>query len=441
MAIFLLILVMVFALAGLVRPFYGLLGLLVVNVLQPGELYPSLAPLHLERTLAIILLFCVLLHRKKLRFPKITLLILVFYAAMWLAVPLAFWRGNSIAGCIDFGPIVVYHLLIVALIVNTEEFHKYLILGMFLVAWLGGAAYWRYEHGIVQVAMDIDRAIGITSSGGDANTLGITLVCSLPLLFLLTTKDNSWWMRILAWSVMTLSVATVIDTGSRTSFFVFILFVVLTLMRQKKYWKFLPLLPLAGFLLWAAIPQQYKARYETVDHLKNDESYQNRVLSWEGGVQMFLSNPLTGIGPDNYAIANGEKFWPGFPRHWLQAHSLYFQLLGELGLLGMITWYSFLITLIALNFRLSRKMKDNPHFPSYLKQFPGMCNIAIFILLVASYSAHTLYRETWYSLAALSGVVQYLAVKKESIEDAEPEEDRPNPLLIPLPKPSLKAVV
>ncbi|MGC9291679.1 MAG: O-antigen ligase family protein [Acidobacteriaceae bacterium] len=443
MAIVFLLVIVALALIGLARPFYGFLGLMVVSILQPGELYPVLAPLHMERTLGIVVLASFLLHGQRLQFPVITKHFLAFYAAMWLAVPLAFWRGNSLQACIGFAPMVVYHLLIVSMLTDIDRFRKYLIVFAGLTGYLAGSAYWQYHKGVMQVTMDIDRAYGLTSSGGDPNSLANTLVFSLPLVYLLMTKDNSKKVRLLALSVFGISLVTIISTGSRTAFFTFILLVLLTVLRNKKNWKFLPLLPIAGLFLWMAIPQQYKARYETVDHLANDLSYQNRVRSWHGGIQMFLSNPLTGIGPNNYAIANGEKFWPGYPRVWLNAHSLYFQMLGEVGLIGMVAWYSFLVRMLVVNFRTAQKIRGDPARPSYLRQFPGMCNIALIAMLVAGYSSHSLYRDTWYSLAALSGAVQLLVGRQQ--EDASSAKEdvregaRPNRLLVPLPvRPSVR---
>ena len=436
MAIVFLIIVVALAVAGMARPFYGLLGLMVVSILQPGELYPILAPLHLERSLGIIVLASTLLHGQKLLFPAPTKCFLAFYAAMWLAVPLAFWRSNSFMACVGFIPMVVYHLMIVSLVIDTDRFRKYLIVFAGLTGYLAGSAYWEYHKGVMQVTMDIERAYGLTSSGGDPNSLANTLVFSLPFVFLLTTKDNSKKVRLAAWAVFAMSLITIISTGSRTAFFTFILLVMLTVVRNKKSWKMLPLLPFAGIFLWMVIPQQYKARYETVDHLANDLSYQNRVRSWHGGIQMFLSNPLTGIGPDNYAIANGEKFWPGFPKVWLNAHSLYFQMLGELGLIGMIAWYSFLISMVVVNIRTSRKIRGDPTLPSYLRQFPGMCNVALIAMLVAGYSSHSLYRDTWYVLAALTGAAQYVASKQKNAHVATENVQqitRASQLLIPLP--------
>jgi hypothetical protein len=78
----------VLALRDISKPFVGLLGLVVVDIVQPGELYPSVAPLHLERTLAVFVLASFFLHGNKLRFPRVTCWFLAFYGSM-------IWRSHS----------------------------------------------------------------------------------------------------------------------------------------------------------------------------------------------------------------------------------------------------------------------------------------------------------------------------------------------------------
>ncbi len=60
---------LVLAMIGLARPYVGLLALLIVMELDPGELYPQLAPLHLERVVALLLIISFVIHGEKLRFP------------------------------------------------------------------------------------------------------------------------------------------------------------------------------------------------------------------------------------------------------------------------------------------------------------------------------------------------------------------------------------
>ena len=404
-----------FALRGISRPFAGLLGLLVVYIVQPGELYPALAPLHLERSLAVFVLLSFFLHGNKLRFPAATRWFLAFYGAMLIAIPLAFWRGNSIQFCISFVEIVVFHLLIVAMVSTEERLKRFVVLTVALIGWLGGTALLLYVQGVRIVTMGIERSSGITSSGGDPNTLGITLVTAMPLEFLMMSKGNGKWVRLLGLGVFLLSLETIITTGSRTSFFaVMFLLLLLVMFDFKRKAKFLPLLLVALPLMWLVIPEQYKARYETVDNLKDDDSYQNRVLSWQGGIQMFLHNPLTGVGPDNYTDANGSKYWPGRgQKHWLNAHSLFFKLIGELGIVGVITFGGYLFCLFRLNLRMSRLWKERGGSVMTVK-FPVYCNMSLLLLLMTGYSAHNLYRSTWFILGAVSGALSLFEAQRSA---------------------------
>jgi len=403
------------ALRGISNPFVALLALLVVYIVQPGELYPHLGVLHLERMLAIFTLLSFFLHGERLNFPPVTKWFLAFYGAMIASIPLAFWRVNSVGFCIFFLEVVFFHLLIVALLTSEERVKQFLITTVALTGWLAGTSLFMYETGPRVVHMGIERAEGLTSAGGDPNTLGLTLICTLPLDLLLLAKDNSKWVRLLGLGVCVVSIVTVIVTGSRTSFFGLLFMMLLLFIADwKRKLKFLPILLVVLPVLWLAVPQQYKARYETVDNLQADDSYQNRILSWEGGFHMFLHNPITGVGPDNYTVANGNKYWPGTgQKHWLNAHSLYFKLLGELGLIGVITYFGYLYQLFRENHRLTSLLKDQG-VSRMLQKYPLHCQMCLCLLLFAGYSQHNTYRSQWFIFGAISAAVGRLQTEKTS---------------------------
>jgi len=411
---------LVLAMVGLTRPYLGLLALLIVMELQPGELYPSLAPLHLERIVAFLLLLSFLLHGCKLRFPAPTRWFLAFYGAMILSVPLAFWRSNSVASCQSFLEVVVYVIFATALLTTESRIRWFILTDVLLVDWMGGSAFWNYEHGIFRVHMDIERAVGITSSAGDANSLGATLLFSLPLCLALLTPGNPRWMRAIALVSIALDLVTIVHTGSRSGALGVVFLVGLLLVRKPKNLIFLPVVIAISPLVWFVIPQQYKARYETVDHLKTDDSYQNRLLSWQGGVKMFESNPITGIGAGNYTFANGAKYWPGEGRkHYLNAHSLYFKLLGELGLIGIFTFGGYLICVFRLNQKLAKQMRQRD-VSNFLRQLPGLFTIILLQMLFAGYAAHNLYRTMWFVVGAMAASISLLpALQQQSVDAIE----------------------
>ena len=291
---------------------------------------------------------------------------------------------------------------------------------MILVDWLGGSALWNYQHGIWLVTMQIERAVGITSSAGDPDSLAITLLLAIPLCLALMVRSNPVWMRVVAGVSICIYLVTIVDTGSRAAASGVLFLILLVLFRKPKNLFFLPVLVALGPMVWMVIPQQYKARYETVDHLKTDESYQNRILSWEGGIAMFESNPITGVGAGNYTDANGMKFWPGNGRKtFLNAHSLYFKLLGELGLIGIFTFGGYLICVFRLNFRVRKELLAH-ETSGFLRILPAMFNIIFCLLLFDGYAAHNLYRDNWYIVGAMTACVSLLPVLQQRVTVTEP---------------------
>jgi len=414
--------IFVLAMVGLTRPYIGLLALLIVMELQPGELYPQLAPLHLERVVAALLLVEFLIHGQKLRFPAPTRWFLWFYGAMILSVPLAFWRLGALDSCIQYLEIVVFVIFMTALLTTEERIKWFILTDILLTDWLGGSALWNYAHGVFIVRMNIDRAIGITSSAGDPDTLAITLLVTIPLCVGMMVRSNPIWMRAIAATSIGVYMVTIVDTGSRAAAAGVLFLVLLLVFRKPKNLIYVPVLVALGPLVWIVIPQQYKARYETVNNLKNDLSYQNRILSWRGGVAMFKSNPITGIGAGDYTSANGMKYWPGNGRKvFLNAHSLYFKLLGELGLVGVITFGGYLICVFKLNFRL-RKELVAVNGSRFLQGLPAIFNIILALLLFDGYAAHNLYRETWFLVGAMAASISLLPILQQEVTETEPSQ-------------------
>jgi O-antigen ligase len=117
---------------------------------------------------------------------------------------------------------------------------------------------------------------------------------------------------------------------------------------------------------------------------------------------MFLHNPLTGIGVGDYADANGGQYWPIAERRiYLDAHSMFFKIIGELGLFGLITFAGMVTILVRTNIDI-RKQLEKANGPPWLCALPRATNYVIFVLLFAGYASHDVYRSTWYLLAGLT---------------------------------------
>ncbi|SEC43569.1 O-antigen ligase family protein [Terriglobus roseus] len=401
--------------AALRDPRWGMVGFLLIFVVQPGELYPALGVFHLERLMGAVILISMVVHHLPLRFPVPTKCYLGFFLAMLVAVPFAFWPSNSLQMCINYFEVVFFHLVMVATLTSEALVTRFVTAYVAATGWLAGTSLFLYMTGVREFHMNVERATGLTSSGGDANTLGISLVLGLPFCALLMRAGNPRNMRLLGLVVFLLSATTILITGSRTSAmtmaFVWLLLALTTRHRVAVVVALAISLP----IIWIALPQQYKDRYATVQDLSGDESFQNRVYSWKGGVRMFEDNPLTGVGSANYAIANGTKFWPGpGRRHWLDAHSLYFKLLGELGAIGVLSFSVFIVSLVISTVRARRRCMSST-LPA-VQFLPVTTLIVLTALFITGYSAHNLYRVTWGILGALASSMITLPSAAASVE-------------------------
>lgn len=95
-------------------------------------------------------------------------------------------------------------------------------------------------------------------------------------------------------------------------------------------------------LILTFAPQEYWDRMNTITDEKTSEvgTAGQRMFTWGIGWEMFLANPVAGIGQGNFPWTIGEylggRTWQTKSLAGRQAHSLYFTLLPELGLLGVI---------------------------------------------------------------------------------------------------------
>ncbi|KPM82625.1 MULTISPECIES: O-antigen ligase family protein [Pseudoalteromonas] len=91
-----------------------------------------------------------------------------------------------------------------------------------------------------------------------------------------------------------------------------------------------------------------------------DESAMGRIYAWHAAINMALSNPLTGVGVNNF-VANYFFYSPHWDGKNHAVHSTWFQVLGETGIVGMFIFIA-LITCIyrSLNrvFLINKQLND-----------------------------------------------------------------------------------
>lgn len=415
---------------GLKDPFVGLLALVAVNLIQPGELYPMLAPLHLEKVVAIAVLLSFLAHHQRFKFPAIIKSGMYFYAAVILSIPLSIWASNAFSNAVDIGKTMIYMLLIAALVDSRKRFYLFLLTFVLLMGYFSVTAMVNYYAGHYAHAEGFDRIVGLTSDSDTTDGLALTMATAIPLVLLLAGKGAAKWVRLSACAILGCCLWTMLLTGSRVTMLGFLVAVVAYALTAKRKIVATLALVLVGLSLWAVLPQQYQHRYtkeSTTEYLNQDDSYTQRLRIWRSGWQMFLDHPLTGVGAGDFNMADGSIYWL---HHWMDAHNLFFKVIAELGLIGLVAFATFVTVLVRANLALARAMKKMAGLPAYMRQYPRVANLIVLMLLVTGYGAHDLYRSTWYFLAGTTAALGFALKDMETaasdasalVPDVEPRE-------------------
>lgn len=109
----------------------------------------------------------------------------------------------------------------------------------------------------------------------------------------------------------------------------------------------------AGLLVYLIIPPEYFDRLDTLQDINADESAMGRIENWYLAWKAALNHPFFGVGPDNH-IPYNRFLYPDIQMR--VAHSIYFQVLGELGFIGFGFYLSFILLGLWILFKTWRFM-------------------------------------------------------------------------------------
>jgi len=345
----------VFAVLFLYNPFFGAMTFVAFYYLRPTDYVPELGVLRLPLFIASVtstgLLVRLLLNKEKLIEGWYVKAFLLLWGVMWFSVPLATWRGNSLAHAQGFAKDVamIWMIYMSARVDERRLTFAVRMLG-WMALWLAGSTVYSYKTGDVVTSGDLQRAGTGNMMLGDPNDTAAFILMLFPLCYYLFFNDPTKWLRLVYGSAMVLSLAAVVLTGSRGGFLglVFLLFLLWWRSRRKVLGLFVALAVFG--VLWTTAPEGYRERIQSITRYHEDESAMARVHLRKAAIAMFLHNPLVGIGVGNFN--EFARDYGAMTSH--TAHNMYLLVLGELGALGLAVFLWIWIATLKSAHRLSR---------------------------------------------------------------------------------------
>jgi len=196
----------------------------------------------------------------------------------------------------------------------------------------------------------------------DNNSMGLGLLTILPLwsfLIEISTEKKVKQLLMIGAGLIVISILLTYSRGALLGLFVLGTAIWITSKRKILLAGVTAAAILAGTPF---IPEKWFARMDTIEKYEEDGSAMGRLRQWHLGIEIAKDHPFFGGGfkafinrglNDRYTPIIG----PGIP---LEAHSNYFQVLGEHGIVGFLLYMSIIIGSLGTCIRLYRKTRNIP---------------------------------------------------------------------------------
>ncbi len=397
--------------AGLVAtlryPFVGMILWAWFSLMTPHQMAFGVFGLQLNLIIAAVTIAAIMLHGEavKFRLDAITL---------WL-IALASWQFVSQANSLDPDNSAIYFdrfikTLLFAILCAQMAYAKLRVhaLVWVLVLSIGFFA----AKGAVFTLMTLGeyRVQGVPLTIlEDNNHMGIAIATILPMMLYLRGVASNGWIRHGLTALFLMSIFSVFGTQSRGAFISLIVFAAFFWFRSRRKFAILAAGLLVVVPVTAFMPSKWTERMATITEATEDSSFMGRVDAWVINTKFALEHPLTGAGLRNpYQIELAEKIDAVRAPSAKAAHSIYFEMLGGSGFVGLFIYLSLLATAFFKTISLQRIGKAEGARP-WQAQFGYYAQISLVVFCIGGASTSLEMWDGYLIVIALVGATARLA--------------------------------
>lgn len=394
-------------------------------------LYGFMQPIRYNLLFASITIFLVIAGKIKQRgeftLNRTNLLLLIFITHATFCAILSRadneWNWDIFE---NFVKSLVFCLMMPLLVTGRLRIHAFVVM---LALGLG-------FHGVVEglkvvVTGGAHKVTGLTTMMSDNNHFAVGMCMVVPLLFYLYFHSEKKIAKLAAASTILLTSLSILGTQSRGGFLC--LSIVLgwyALTSRRKISALVAMVVVGGAVLYLA-PDSWFDRMNTIQSAGEDSSFMGRVIAWKASTALAFENPIFGGGfhaiqsfPIWLEFINKIDFLSfvvtpapgGIPR---AAHSIYFEILGDLGFIGLLLFLALLINGFKTAKDIRRLIAPGSHL-IWARDLADGLRLSLLAYVVGGIAVSLGYFELFYvSLMLLEVLKQYVikSIKNENLPE------------------------
>ncbi len=240
----------------------------------------------------------------------------------------------------------------------------------------------------------------------DNNMLGLALVMTLPLFNYLRVTSDSKFIRSGLTASTVLTVAAILGTYSRAAYISLGVLAIAFWLRTKNRIAYAVFGVIVFVPLLAYMPSSFYERAESILHYNSDASFLERIDSWRVAYLYAMDHAPFGMG---FYGMNLQRVWDIYHAGEMHAaHSIYFQILGEQGLVGLVLYLA-IICLGLFNLASVISKTRNEASKDWLYHLGSMMQLSLIAFCVGGAAAPMDFFDLLFLWVLLSAALSKLA--------------------------------
>jgi probable O-glycosylation ligase (exosortase A-associated) len=407
----------------LTRPYIGALAWVVFGIMNPHRLtWGPAYNFQFSLVIALVTIIGIVLTRehRKLKGGAPGVVLIAFTTWICFTAPFPFNPAEANA---YLERVMKIFLMtgVVMLLLHTRRHVELLVWTM--VVSLG---YYGVKGGIFTILTGGEHMVngpdGSVMEGN--NALGVGLVIVIPLMMYLYQQHRSKWLRLGLLGASVLCAVSVLGTYSRGAFLaVFAMGCVLWYRSAHKMWATIAVL-LFALIAVPAMPERWTDRMKTLETYEQDASAVGRLVAWETAFNIAKDRFPIGGGFEWQGPDTSAKYSPDVSLEPV-AHSIYFQVLGSQGFVGL-AFFLFFWMLVWRQCNWIRRTTRDRRDLRWAFSLASMTQVAIAGYAVGGAFLDIAFWDLPYYLYAAVCVTQYV-VRKEFALVARAASTKPAP--------------
>lgn len=359
-----------------VRPHVGIMMWTWLSLMNPHRLTWGFAyEMPFAMVIGSVTIAAWLMSAERKSFPWSSISVMMLLFVLWTNITSVFavLPDDAWQKTIQFDKVILMTFLTMVLM-NTEKRLDALI-------WIavGSIAFFAVKGGIFGFTTGLQGTVfgPPRTFIADNNALAMATVMIIPLMHYLAQISPNIWLRWGMRAGIGLALISVIGSYSRGAFVGLIAISAVWLWRSQRRILYLILMGAALLVAIPNIPDKWYDRIDTIENFEEDQSAMNRLGMWGFAIDVAKDRPIVGGG---FGVFDDQRLYDiyrpetgGLRR---SAHSIYFQILGSQGFVGLALFLLMWVAGIRAIGWIRKQTKGRSEFTKeYL--FSSMCSVSI----------------------------------------------------------------